>query len=108
MRGEFKEMGQMRLTQSRSARKDENKASREVDKDDKDVSGRENGQMINIQKTSEGEWTNERGGGGKSNGRKIAFGTIILQWYYLVELSLDGHLLVAGGAGEMVDAPGLV
>ncbi len=35
-------------------------------------------------------------------------GTTILQWYYLVELGLDGHLLVAGGAGEMVDAPGLV
>ena len=25
-----------------------------------------------------------------------------------VELALDGHLLVAGGAGEVVDAPGLV
>ena len=27
---------------------------------------------------------------------------------HLVELALDRHLLVAGGAGEVVDAPGLV
>jgi hypothetical protein len=47
-------------------------------------------------------------GPGRHKNMCIWLGTTILQWYYLVELGLDGHLLVAGGAGKVVDAPGLV
>ncbi len=41
MRGELDERGQMRMTTLGSRGTDEDKANREVDKDDKDVSGRE-------------------------------------------------------------------
>lgn len=34
--------------------------------------------------------------------------TFLADWFEvdLVELGFDGHLLVAGGAGEVVDTPG--